>query len=252
MDTVVTENLIDYHCHLDLFPDHASAILDCEHRGVHTLTVTTTPKAWPRNHELTLKTRFVRAALGLHPQLIAERANEFQLWESYLSQTRYVGEVGLDASPGFYKSFGLQKQIFEKIASTCSRVGGKIVSVHSLRTSKIVLDIIEKYRLTSRGRIVLHWFTGNKTDATRAVDLGCYFSINAEMLKSDRHQSMVAILPINRLLTETDSPFCKHNGHPINPWETSVVINLLAQVRGLTATELSKVILTNLQDLETI
>jgi TatD DNase family protein len=78
---------VDFHCHLDLYPDHAAAIAQAEAAGVYTLTVTTTPKAWPRNRELTEGTRYVRAALGLHPQLVAERAGELPLWERYLSET---------------------------------------------------------------------------------------------------------------------------------------------------------------------
>jgi len=91
--------LVDFHCHLDLYPDHASAVRAAEAARVYTLTVTTTPKAWPRNHELATGTRYVRAALGLHPQLVAERASELTLWERYLPETPYVGEVGLDAGP---------------------------------------------------------------------------------------------------------------------------------------------------------
>ena len=67
---------VDFHCHLDLYPDFEAAIAKAEAARIYTLTVTTTPKAWPRNYELTRHTRFVRAALGLHPQLIAERADE--------------------------------------------------------------------------------------------------------------------------------------------------------------------------------
>ena len=74
---------VDFHCHLDLYPDHEAAIARAEAAGVYTLTVTTTPKAWPRNFQLTRDTRFVRAALGLHPQLAAERAAELPLWEHY-------------------------------------------------------------------------------------------------------------------------------------------------------------------------
>ncbi|MGD9914159.1 MAG: TatD family deoxyribonuclease, partial [Rhizobiaceae bacterium] len=44
--------LVDFHCHQDLYPDHAAAVDRCERDGVFTLTMTTTPKAWPRNHEL--------------------------------------------------------------------------------------------------------------------------------------------------------------------------------------------------------
>jgi TatD DNase family protein len=58
---------VDFHCHLDLYPDHEAAIARAEAARIYTLTVTTTPKAWSRNHELTRHTRFVRAALGLAP-----------------------------------------------------------------------------------------------------------------------------------------------------------------------------------------
>jgi TatD DNase family protein len=60
----MTLNLVDFHCHLDLYPNPEAAIVDCERAGVHTLTVTTTPKAWPRNHEWTSKTHFV---IGCRP-----------------------------------------------------------------------------------------------------------------------------------------------------------------------------------------
>ena len=56
-----TQGLIDFHCHLDLYPDHVAAVQEAETAGVFTLAVTTTPKAWPRNHELTRGTKHVRA-----------------------------------------------------------------------------------------------------------------------------------------------------------------------------------------------
>src|SRR4051812_36017559 len=119
---------VDFHCHLDLYPDLELAIAKAEAARVYTLSVTTTPKAWSRNHELTKGTHYVRAALGLHPQLVAERADELSLWERHLPETRYVGEVGLDAGPRFYKSLNLQKQVFRKILECCANAGGKILS----------------------------------------------------------------------------------------------------------------------------
>src|SRR3546814_6633089 len=49
---ISSTGLVDFHCHLDLYPDHAVAVRDAEAAGVFTLAVTTTPRAWPRNHEL--------------------------------------------------------------------------------------------------------------------------------------------------------------------------------------------------------
>ncbi len=246
----MTLSLVDFHCHLDLYQNFEAAISDCERVGVHTLTVTTTPKAWPRNHELTSKTRYVRAALGIHPQLVADRANEIKIWETYLPQTRYVGEVGLDGGPRFYQSLDLQKQVFQRVLNLCDQAGGKILTIHSVRTTTIVLDMIEKLLRPDRNRVVLHWFTGTKTEARRAIDLGCYFSINAEMFKSDNHRSTIYSLPLDRLLTETDGPFCKNNGQPIRPEDVSIVIKLLAGELRMSPEAIGKTILSNLKTVE--
>lgn len=96
---------VDFHCHVDLYKDHAGLIAECDRAGVATLAVTTTPKAWPRNRDLAARSAHVRVALGLHPQLVGERAGELPLFERHLPEARYVGEVGLDAGPRFYRSF---------------------------------------------------------------------------------------------------------------------------------------------------
>ena len=92
---------VDFHCHLDLYPDHASLVAESDRERVATLAVTTTPKAWRRNREVAAGSDYVRVALGLHPQLVAERASELLLFEKFLPETRYVGEIGLEAGPRF-------------------------------------------------------------------------------------------------------------------------------------------------------
>jgi TatD DNase family protein len=241
--------LVDFHCHLDLYPDHAEVVSECERANVFTLAVTTTPKAWPRNYQLSSATRHVRAALGLHPQLVAERAKEIDLWEEYLPQTRYVGEVGLDAGPRFYQSFDLQKQIFERVLRACARLGDKVLSVHSVRSAKVVLDLLETYLPPSRGRVVLHWFTGSQAEARRAVDLGCYFSINAQMLANPRHCATVAALPLDRILTETDGPFTCTDGKQSKPTDIGVVIQGLARARSIPSFDMAMTIKSNFEGL---
>jgi TatD DNase family protein len=240
---------VDFHCHLDLYPDFETAIAKAEAARIYTLTVTTTPKAWPRNHELTRGTRYVRAALGLHPQLVAERAGELALWEHHLPEARYVGEVGLDAGPRFYKSLDVQKQVFRTILERCADAGGKILTIHSVRSVPTVLDMIERHLPRNRGVAVLHWFTGTKAEARRAVALGCYFSINAEMMHSGRGRALVAELPMDRLLTETDGPFTQVDGRSTEPTNAPKTIDVIARVRNLAADTIDKAVRANLQTL---
>lgn len=246
---ISSEGLVDFHCHLDLYPDHRAAVQEAEASGVFTLAVTTTPRAWPRNHELAQATRHVRAALGLHPQLVGERASEVTLWDALFAEARYIGEVGLDAGPRFYKSLELQKQVFEHVLRRCAEAGNKVISVHSIRAAKAVLDHIEAYLPPGQGKIVLHWFTGTKAEAKRAIEMGCYFSINAEMLSSERHIAMVSALPIERLLTETDGPFTQTGGRPSKPSDVLIVVEALGRLHGLTTLEVAAKIKVNLRNL---
>ncbi|MCA1371521.1 TatD family hydrolase [Bradyrhizobium sp. BRP14] len=238
---------VDFHCHLDLYPDHEAAIARAEAARIYTLTVTTTPKAWARNQELTRHTRYVRSALGLHPQLVAERACELSLWEHHLPEARYVGEVGLDAGPRFYKSFEAQKHVFQRVLERCAEAGGKILTVHSVRSAPAVLDMIETYLPRERGRVVLHWFTGSKSDARRAAALGCYFSINAEMTRTDRGRELIESLPRDRILTETDGPFTQAEGRPAEPGDAGLAASAVANVLGLSPDAMTKVIVSNLR-----
>lgn len=240
---------IDFHCHLDLYKDHAALIEECDRERVATLAVTTTPKAWRRNRELAECSTHVRVALGLHPQLVAEREAEMSLLEQLLSEARYVGEIGLDAGPRFYRSFSAQERVFERILRACAEQGGKVLTVHSVRAVGKVLGHLETALPPDRAKVVLHWFTGTVAEARRAVALGCYFSINSEMLRSPKHRQLVARLPPERLLTETDGPFIEANGRPLRPRDVAATVEELADLRQENPEAMAGMLVANLRAL---
>ena len=242
--------LVDFHCHLDLYEDYKAVIAETERAGIHTLAVTTTPRAWPQNRALTKGMRYVRPALGFHPQLVGTATHqELELWDRYLPEARYVGEVGLDAGPEFFRSLDQQRLIFEHVLNACAAAGGKVLSVHAIRSVSVVLDMVEALLPPSRGRVVLHWFTGTSAQARRAVDSGCYFSVNAPMLLSERGRALMRVLPPDRILTETDGPFTKHGDAPSKPGDVAKSIELLSGVLGGSPDVTSSAIATNLGDL---
>lgn len=242
-------DFVDFHAHLDLYPNLEAAIHTCEVAKTATLAVTTTPRAFARNKELAKDSSFVRVALGLHPQLVAERASELALFEDLLPQTRYVGEVGLDAGPRFYRSFEKQKEVFGKILNLCADAGDKVLSLHSVRCANHVLDMVEASLPRGRGVVVLHWFTGSASEARRAVEMGCYFSINERMFASPKVDVVLKAIPVHRLLTETDGPFVERDGMPVAPGDVERVVDLLAARSGMTLIEMQKLLAQNLRNL---
>lgn len=245
-----SKNLIDFHCHVDLFDNYIELIKECEAQQIYTLAVTTTPRAWIRNRDLTQNTKYVKAALGLHPQLVKDDSStELSLWEDFISETRYIGEVGLDASPNFIHTFNEQKKVFGHILKCCAEMNDKIISVHSVRSASSTLDLIDKYLPSDKGSIVLHWFTGNLKEARRAVSLGCYFSINLAMLLTKKGCELVKSLPTNKIITETDGPFIEWQGKISKPKDVINNITLLSQLLGRTRLEISQIIFSNFKSL---
>lgn len=242
-------SFVDFHCHLDLYPDLKDAMASCEALRVATLAVTTTPKAFPRNRQLAMHSEFVRVGLGIHPQLVEERAGELAAFERLLSETRYVGEVGLDAGPRHYRSFDLQKQVFRRILNLCSDAGDKVLSVHSVRSTKHVLDLIEECLPADRGTVVLHWFTGSVAEVKRGVQIGCFFSVNEKMLSSPKGRRVLGAIPDNRLLTETDGPFVERSGQALDPGDVEPALHEIANIWGISAGIVQAKIVENLRNL---
>lgn len=231
---------VDFHCHLDLCGDMQQAFSACERMRCITLTVTTTPKAFERNRAMANRTSHVHAALGLHPQLMAQRAAEITLFEELVTTTRFVGEIGLDAGRPFYPSFERQMEVFERALNVCAELGDKVISLHSVRTAKQVLDSVERTEVYRTCRPVLHWFNASGPEIRRALDLGCLFSVNEQMLLSPKGRALLNIVPLEKLLTETDAPFQKIKDEAHSPGDVLGTLELIARAYDLDMLDVSR------------
>ncbi len=209
--------MIDFHCHLDLYPNPIAIIGRPEIESMYILAVTTTPMAWEGNCLLVKERNRIRVALGLHPELVAERHHEISLFIQLLPLTRYVGEIGLDGSPHLRSSFQKQDEIFRQILRECARHDGRILSIHSRGAATEVLDALSDE--PDAGTPVLHWFTGSLQQLDRAIKLGCWFSVGPAMLQSAKGRRLAEAMPQERVLTETDAPFTVVRGNPLLPWQ---------------------------------
>jgi TatD DNase family protein len=239
--------LIDFHCHLDLFEDPQQVATACENAGIYVLSVTTTPKAWPKTAALAKGRRYIRTALGLHPELAHERFNEVSLLERLLDETRYVGEIGLDGSPTHRSYAEVQLKVFERILSSAQDRGGRIYTIHSRGAADAVLTSLHKHRCGPTA--VLHWFSGSKSELKSAIAIDCWFSVGPAMLRSEKGKALAAQMPRGRVLTETDGPFARSGKRPLTPADARVAAAYLAALWSVTEEEAMAQIRRNLKDL---
>ena len=239
--------MIDFHCHLDLYPEPQQVVVSCRERGLYVLSVTTTPSAWKGTSALVKQEDRIQTALGLHPQLAHERHHELTIFVELVSKVRYVGEIGLDGAPPFDHHWGIQVTVFEHILGACVRVGGRIMSIHSRRAASTVLDKLENFR--DAGSPVLHWFSGSAKELERAKLLNCWFSVGPAMLSSDRGRALIAKMPRDRVLTESDGPFVQIDGRSALPWDVERAAQELSKIWSITHEETQSTLQKNLLQL---
>ena len=239
--------MIDFHCHLDLYPNPLAVRDECVKRNLYVLSVTTTPSAWKGTSALAAQTQRIRTGLGLHPQLAHERQNELTLFDTFLEETRYVGEIGLDGAPEFRRHWQSQVVVLEHVLAKCRAAAGRIMSLHSRRATGPVLDYLEKF--PEAGTPVLHWFSGSFRDLERAINLGCWFSIGPAMLASEKGRALAARMPRDCVLTESDGPFAQLNGEAVLPWHVENAVRELGKIWSQRPDEVDHTIQQNLRRL---
>lgn len=235
--------LYDMHCHLDLMPNMKTIIQESVGTNFGIMAVTTTPKAYTQEVDFCKKSPNIKVAVGLHPQLIEERYNELSLVLDKIPKVKYIGEVGLDFNSEYVNTKAKQIEVFTSIVEECSRVGGKVLSVHSVKAAATVIDILNMYKTIENNICILHWFTGNGSELKKAIDLGFYFSINVKMLSTSNGKRVIQDIPENRILVETDAPFIKTINHYKEIYkELGQVINGISNLKNK---DLYKVIYDN-------
>ena len=239
--------LIDFHCHLDLYPDPVAAVRKAVEDGTYVLSVTTTPSAFAGTSALAPKGGRIRTALGLHPELAASRRHELRLFHDLLPTAEYVGEVGLDGSKPHRDTLTTQAEVLHEILNACAAAGGRIISLHSRGAVEMLLEMLEFEPLA--GTFVLHWFSAKPAIIERAVSLGCWFSVGSGMMASKSGRDAIDAMPMDRLLPETDGPFGMTEGMPLMPGGGGSVYHDLARLKEISFNSAERLMTENFRRL---
>ncbi|MEG2265075.1 MAG: Qat anti-phage system TatD family nuclease QatD [Acinetobacter sp.] len=235
--------MMDFHCHLDLYPNALSLLPSVSKQNQFTLSVTTSPRAWVATSMRFSKHSNVVVGLGLHPELAADRKDELVTMFQQMRSVRYIGEVGIDGSIRSKSTVDVQTEIFKEIIDQCGMSGPHIVSIHSRSAATSVLNILETR--SSDVHPILHWFSGSLRELERAITQNCWFSVNPKMLDSTHGRDIASHVPIDHILPETDGPFTNSNGQPYMPWDAMQIVKTLSILNNQPQALVEQIILSN-------
>jgi TatD DNase family protein len=250
--------LVDSHAHLDnrQFGDDLEQILhNADEAGIkQILTIGCDLQSSAKSVSLAAKYAPVHAAVGIHPHDAGQASAEgLALIESLLAAPKVVavGEIGLD----FFRDRAprdLQREAFRQQVRL-ARKHRKPIIVHDRDAHDEVLQILREEQAAACGG-VLHCFSGDLAMARACLDLGFYLSFTGTISypKNAALRELVAAIPIDRMLIETDCPYLSpvpHRGKRNEPAYVRLTAEKMAEIKGLTLADVARVTNRNAYDL---
>ena len=250
--------LIDSHVHLDdrrYNNDRDRIIKGLKNDGVElVINIGADLKTSIASVSLAEKYDNVYAAVGVHPHSAKEVDDStLEILKSFASREKVIaiGEIGLDFhydnSPR-----DVQRKWFKKQLDLAKEVDLPVV-IHSRSATQETFDIIKEAQ-DGKLRGVLHCYSDSVEIALEYLKLGFYISLagpvtfnNARVLKE-----VAKIVPLDRLLIETDSPYLTpdpNRGKRNEPAYVRYVAAEIAELRGISCDELIKATNKNTKEL---
>jgi len=239
--------LIDTHCHLDapeFEADRGAVLARARAAGVSAQVVpAVAASGFEALRRLAAAEAGVHAAYGLHPMFPAEhQPADVLALRSQLANggAVAVGECGLD----FFVD-GLDPERQREFFDAQLRLAREFELPVVLHARRAVDEVIATLRRIGGLRGVVHSFSGSEEQARQLWKLGFFLGIGGPVTyaRANRLRRLVASMPVEWLLLETDAPDqpdCFHRGQRNEPARLPVVLQAVAELRGVSPPQLAR------------
>lgn len=247
----MTVPIVDSHCHLDfdvLKSDLPGVISRAQKAGVHLMvTISTRISKFDEILKIAEDNPAVYCSVGTHPNNVGEEPDITA--EQLVKLARHpkvigIGEAGLDfhydrASPA------VQEKSFRAHIEAARETGLALI-IHSREAEDKTLEVLQDEMTKGAFKPLLHCFSSRQKLAEGGLELGAYVSFSGILtFKSAQEiRATAKIVPFDRLLVETDSPFLApvpYRGKPNQPAYTAETLRCLAEIKSIPVAEMAQI-----------
>lgn len=278
---------IDVHAHMDnelMYNDIDNIVNDCKMRNVNIIVSNgTSPSSNKIVLDLSKRYDIIKAGFGLYP-IEAQENNGLEIKKEFINfydneykdradelsnkkikelfdlnykyyidkEVEYIksqkdnivaiGEVGIDLH--WTQELKYQEYAFIQMIKLANELNKPLI-VHSRKAERKAFDMLKEYKAK---KVIMHCFNGSLDLAKEIADYGYSFSIPAFISRNKKTQKLVKLLDINKIFTETDSPYLAPNRDETNyPYNVKHTIEWIASLKGLEFGEVKNIIYMNYQ-----
>ena len=243
---------IDTHCHLDLPPLVANLPLILKRAAAAGVTgyicPGVAPSGWQGLAITAASNSAIHPAFGIHPLQVDENSCLFlEQLAAHLSGAVAVGEIGLDYSNKNSERL-LQQKLFRKQLQLARKFSLPVI----IHCRKAFADTLAIFSEESGGELrgVMHAFSGSTETACEAVRLGLLIGVAGPVTweRAVKPQKVMEAVPLEKLVLETDAPDLspqKHRGMTNEPSFIVEIASKIAEIKGVSLTEVARITTIN-------
>ena len=232
----------DIHSHLN-FPeswtDFDSVIKRLKETETHTITVGTDLESSKKAVALAEKYDEIYACIGIHPVDDPNQSFDKSEFEKLVGHPKVVavGECGMDF---FHASkeedYSRQEKLFLEQLNFAI-LNEKPIMVHARDAYEELLNLLEPLKKVHGDKLKgnVHFFAGNTEIAKRFFDIGFSISFTGVITFASDYNEVIRSAPIDKIMSETDSPYVApvpHRGKKNEPSYVNEVVKKIADIRG--------------------
>ena len=239
--------MIDSHCHLDhepLLSDLMNVIKRSKEVGIKKLlTISTSFESFDRIKKIIQEDEMIYGTIGIHPhETTQNKITSNTIVKNFIDNPKIIGigETGLDF---YYKNSDKDDQIksFKEHIEASIQTNSPLI-IHSREAENETFNILNEYK-NQNLKILMHCFTGSKNFAKKLLSLNAFFSASGIITfkNSLELQDTFKILPIDKILIETDSPFLApvpNRGKKNEPSFIDFTAQKLADIKNISKSDL--------------
>ena len=243
---------IDTHCHLDFedFDKDREAVITRYRSAGGGLLVNAACDMESTRRALAHKYEFVYSSAGIHPHGAQDAADrDIENIKELAKDVKVVaiGEVGLDYHRNLSGTRS-QKLLLEKFLAIAKEIN-KPVIFHTRDAWTDIIDMIKTW-MTLPAKGLMHCFSGDEEALKECLDMGLYisFACNLTFKNADKLRKIAAIVPMERLLLETDSPYLapeQLRGRRNEPSYLKFLIDAIAQLKSMQTEDVENITARN-------
>ena len=238
--------LIDTHAHLEEIKDIEHAV--AEAKAANIIAIIGVGSDYESNqkvlHLAQVHNGFVYPALGLHPWNLkdSEIGRTLEFIEANIGKAVGIGEIGLDYNKRVraIADKDKQKDVLREVLKIAQKYE-KPVIMHSRYAWRDSLTLVEEAQVE---KAVFHWYTGPSSVLRDIVSDGYFISATPAVEYHEEHRRAVKVIPLERLLLETDSPVVYGRGgeseYEARPVHVVTTLRGVARLRGASEAQIAE------------